>query len=86
LFGPGGSLMPIAIGATHVGDLLPPIHIELTDLFFDGHAQEEVFDAAVDGQMRVFIRGPGVMDEHYGWNDQETTDGNEKFFAHTTSI
>jgi hypothetical protein len=74
------------MGAIHVGDLFPPIHIELTDLFFDGHPGEKVPDAAVDGQMRVFIRGPGVMDERNGWKDQKATREPEKIITHTTSI
>ena len=67
----------------HGGHFLAPIHVELSDLFLDGHSGEEILDTPFDGKRLVFVRWDGNCNglQSDGRGKQQA----EKFI-HTTSI
>ena len=59
--------------SAHIGYFLTPVHVQLFDLFFQGHASQQVGNSFFDGKMRVFVgvdrgcfRGKGQNEQRDG--------------------
>ena len=93
--GPGSRFMTV-----HLRHFLAPVHIELPDLFFDGHPRKQVFDAEVYRQVSILVRGDcnGLQKWWRCWHrpikggkddkgkEQEATDEQGQMMVHVTSI